>query len=112
MAPRAKLTLLTGGNQVRITRATLGSFVLLLLVIAAYHAYSTDKTDYKDLKPSTYSHADIKRFTNKFKYKLGQGAYRIVFKGKLFSEYFVAMKVLNISKGDGFRCGSLGWFLC
>ncbi|VVA32265.1 PREDICTED: rust resistance kinase Lr10, partial [Prunus dulcis] len=57
--------------------------------------------DYKALKPSRYSYADIKRITNQFKDKLGQGAYGTVFKGKLSSEFFVAVKVLNNSKGNG-----------
>ncbi|CAN6566840.1 unnamed protein product [Malus baccata var. baccata] len=96
------------------TGATLGSFVLLLGVFVAYHVYSADQkekenrlkletflADYKALKPSRYSYADIKRITNQFKYKLGQGAYGTVFKGKLSSECFVAVKVLNNSKGDG-----------
>ncbi|XP_068329457.1 rust resistance kinase Lr10-like [Pyrus communis] len=96
------------------TGATLGSFVLLLGFFVAYHVYSADQkekenqlkletflADYKALKPSRYSYADIKRITNQFKYKLGQGAYGNVFKGKLSSECFVAVKVLNNSKGDG-----------
>ncbi|CAL9005743.1 unnamed protein product [Prunus brigantina] len=94
--------------------ATLGSFLLLVLVIAVYRVYSADQKekenqlkierfleDYKALKPSRYSYADIKRITNQFKDKLGQGAYGTVFKGKLSSEFFVAVKVLNNSKGNG-----------
>ncbi|XP_061995942.1 rust resistance kinase Lr10-like, partial [Rosa rugosa] len=57
--------------------------------------------DYKALKPSRYSYADIKRITNEFKEKLGEGAYGTVFKGSLSSEFFVAVKVLNNSKGNG-----------
>ncbi|KAM5550809.1 rust resistance kinase Lr10-like [Rosa sericea] len=57
--------------------------------------------DYRALKPSRYSYADIKRITNHFKHKIGEGAYGTVFKGKLSSEVFVAVKVLNNSKGDG-----------
>ncbi|XP_008232076.1 PREDICTED: rust resistance kinase Lr10-like [Prunus mume] len=96
------------------TGATLGSSFLLVLVIAVYRVYSADQkekenqlkierflADYKALKPSRYSYADIKRITNQFKDKLGQGAYGTVFKGKLSSEFFVAVKVLNNSKGNG-----------
>ncbi|CAL9005690.1 unnamed protein product [Prunus brigantina] len=94
--------------------ATLGSSLLLVLVIAVYRVYSADQKekenqlkierfleDYKALKPSRYSYADIKRITNQFKDKLGQGAYGTVFKGKLSSEFFVDVKVLNNSKGNG-----------
>ncbi|BFG21136.1 hypothetical protein CerSpe_074100 [Prunus speciosa] len=96
------------------TGATLGSSLLLVLVIAVYRVYSVDQKekenqlkierfleDYKALKPSRFSYADIKRITNQFKDKLGQGAYGTVFKGKLSSEFFVAVKVLNNSKGNG-----------
>ncbi|ONI21763.1 hypothetical protein PRUPE_2G087300 [Prunus persica] len=94
--------------------ATLGSSLLLVLVIAVYRVNSANQKekenqlkierfleDYKALKPSRYSYADIKRITNQFKDKLGQGAYGTVFKGKLSSEFFVAVKVLNNSKGNG-----------
>ena len=57
--------------------------------------------DYKALKPTRYSYADIKRITNQLSEKLGQGAYGTVFKGKLSSEIHVAVKILNIFKGDG-----------
>ncbi|BFG21144.1 hypothetical protein CerSpe_074180 [Prunus speciosa] len=96
------------------TGATLGSSLLLVLVIALYRVYSADQKekenrlkierfleDYKSLKPSRYSYADIKSITNEFKDKLGQGAYGTVFKGKLSSDFFVAVKVLNNSTGNG-----------
>ena len=57
--------------------------------------------DYKALKPTRYSYADVKRITNQFIEKLAQGAYGAVFKGKLSSEIYVAVKILNIFKGDG-----------
>ncbi|XP_023873267.1 rust resistance kinase Lr10 [Quercus suber] len=98
------------GNKVSI----LGPFLLALAVYAFYHVYRYDKTekenqariekfleDYKALKPTRYSYADIKRITNQLSEKLGQGAYGTVFKGKLSREIHVAVKILNIFKGDG-----------
>ncbi|XP_050136577.1 rust resistance kinase Lr10-like isoform X4 [Malus sylvestris] len=97
-----------------VTGGVLGSLLLVLLMIAAYRVYRADRKekesqlrierfleDYKALKPSRYSYADIKRITNQFKDKLGEGAYGTVFKGMLSSEFFIAVKVLNSSKGDG-----------
>ena len=57
--------------------------------------------DYKALKPTRYSYADVKSITNQLTEKLGQGAYGTVFKGKLSSEIHVVVKILNIFKGDG-----------
>ncbi|XWS30741.1 hypothetical protein CRYUN_Cryun23aG0015000 [Craigia yunnanensis] len=51
--------------------------------------------------PKRYSYADIKKMTNKFKDKLGQGGYGSVYKGKLPDGCFVAVKVLSESKGKG-----------
>ncbi|XP_030970396.1 PR5-like receptor kinase [Quercus lobata] len=48
-----------------------------------------------------YSYSDIKKMTNTFKYKLGQGGYGGVYKGKLKDGRFVAVKVLKESKGNG-----------
>ncbi|WJX15096.1 hypothetical protein P8452_05281 [Trifolium repens] len=48
-----------------------------------------------------YSYSDIKKITNFFKNKLGQGGYGSVYKGKLHDERVVAVKVLSESKGDG-----------
>ncbi|KAK7848907.1 rust resistance kinase lr10 [Quercus suber] len=92
----------------------LGSFLLVLVVYALYRVYRYDKTekenqariemfleDYKALKPTRYSYNDVKRITNQFTEKLGQGAYGTVFKGKFSNEIHVAVKILNSSKGNG-----------
>jgi serine/threonine protein kinase len=91
-----------------------GSVLLLLVFFAAFRVYSSDKAakenqkrienflaDYKAFKPTRYTYADIKRITNEFKDKLGQGAYGTVFKGQLSDEIFVAVKILNNSTGNG-----------
>ena len=46
-------------------------------------------------------YTDLKRITNSFKIKLGEGGYGIVYEGKLNSGHQVAVKILkNSSKGD------------
>ncbi|MCH86344.1 receptor-like kinase, partial [Trifolium medium] len=39
--------------------------------------------------------------TNSFKDKLGQGGFGVVYKGKLFNDCPVAVKILSRSKGNG-----------
>ncbi|XP_017974878.1 PREDICTED: LEAF RUST 10 DISEASE-RESISTANCE LOCUS RECEPTOR-LIKE PROTEIN KINASE-like 2.4 isoform X3 [Theobroma cacao] len=56
---------------------------------------------YGCLAPKRYSYIDIKKMTNKFKDKLGQGGYGSVYKGKLPDGRLVAVKVLSESKGNG-----------
>ncbi|XP_048444085.1 rust resistance kinase Lr10-like [Pyrus x bretschneideri] len=51
--------------------------------------------------PIRYSYSDIKKMTRKFKHKLGEGGYGSVFKGKLRSGRFVAIKVLGKPKANG-----------
>ena len=58
--------------------------------------------DYKAFNPTRFSYADIKRITNGFKDKLGEGSHRAIFKGRLSNEILVAVKMLNnIDQGDG-----------
>ncbi|XP_058769034.1 LEAF RUST 10 DISEASE-RESISTANCE LOCUS RECEPTOR-LIKE PROTEIN KINASE-like 2.4 [Vicia villosa] len=53
------------------------------------------------LSAARYSYSDIKKITNSFKNKLGQGGYGSVYKGKLHDEHDVAVKILSESKGNG-----------
>ncbi|KAK3421626.1 hypothetical protein EUGRSUZ_G02254 [Eucalyptus grandis] len=48
-----------------------------------------------------YTYKDIKRMTNFFQEKLGQGGYGYVYKGKLRDSQLVAVKLLKNLKGDG-----------
>ncbi|XP_072085219.1 rust resistance kinase Lr10 [Arachis hypogaea] len=69
--------------------------------------------DYRALKPTRFSYADVKRITNGFKDKLGEGGHGAVFKGMLSSEIGVAVKILNSNtegKGKDFtnEVGTMG----
>ncbi|GLU24401.1 hypothetical protein SLE2022_403380 [Rubroshorea leprosula] len=89
-----------------------GLFVIILIGLYRVHlSYRSKKEgqlkiekfleDYKALKPSRYSYADIKRITDQFRDKLGEGAYGTVFKGRLSNDVLVAVKVLNNFKATG-----------
>ncbi|CDP12541.1 unnamed protein product [Coffea canephora] len=51
--------------------------------------------------PIRYSYKQIKKMTNNFKEKLGEGGYGCVYKAKLRSGELVAIKMLNKSKANG-----------
>ncbi|KAI3940086.1 hypothetical protein MKW92_040053 [Papaver armeniacum] len=57
---------------------------------------------YRDQMPIRYSYNDVKKMTNNFKEKLGQGGFGSVYKGSLRSNNRgVAVKILSSTKGDG-----------
>ncbi|XP_039689863.1 receptor-like kinase TMK4 [Medicago truncatula] len=51
--------------------------------------------------PKRFSYADVKRFTNSFRDKLGQGGYGVVYKASLPDGRHVAVKVISECKGNG-----------
>ena len=57
--------------------------------------------EHSNLMPIRYSYKEIKKMTGGFKDKLGEGGYGYVFKGKLSSGPYVAIKMLSKSTGDG-----------
>ncbi|GMP70531.1 hypothetical protein CsSME_00029342 [Camellia sinensis var. sinensis] len=92
----------------------LGLALFVIVVITIYLVYRSNKMkkedqvkidkfleDYKALKHARYSYADIKKITNQFQDKVGQGGYGIVYKGKLSNDVHVAVKILNNVKGNG-----------
>ncbi|CAJ2674654.1 unnamed protein product [Trifolium pratense] len=96
------------------TGAIVGSSMLVVLIGVFFRVYfyfrtkGEDQTrlenflkDYEASKPTRFSYADIKRITNQFKEKLGEGAHGAVYKGKLSSQIHVAVKMLNNTEGDG-----------
>ncbi|XP_019195140.1 PREDICTED: rust resistance kinase Lr10-like isoform X2 [Ipomoea nil] len=103
-----------GSKNPIVAGAILGFFLLAFVSFGVYQFYTTGKTqkqnqkrvekfleDYRAIRPTRYSFADIKKITNHFSERLGEGGYGIVYKGKLSSEIHVAVKVLNDSKGNG-----------
>ncbi|XP_068344458.1 LEAF RUST 10 DISEASE-RESISTANCEUS RECEPTOR-LIKE PROTEIN KINASE-like 2.4 [Pyrus communis] len=56
---------------------------------------------HNNLMPIRYSYSDIKKMTRGFKSKLGEGGFGSVYKGKLRSGRFVAIKMLDKSKANG-----------
>lgn len=53
------------------------------------------------LAPKRFSYSEIRKITNSFSEKLGQGGYGSVYKGKLPDGRNVAVKLLSKSKADG-----------
>ncbi|KAI9074637.1 hypothetical protein K1719_043478 [Acacia pycnantha] len=92
-----------------------GSILLLVVTLVVIHYIrNTNKSrkerqaiiekflkDYRALKPTRYSYAEIKRITNQFEVKLGEGSFGTVFKGYISSEFKVAVKMLTNSEGNG-----------
>ena len=57
--------------------------------------------NYGSFAPKRYSYSFVKKVTNSFKNKIGQGGYGVVYKGMLPDGCLVAVKVLSESKGNG-----------
>ncbi|KAH0764683.1 hypothetical protein KY285_000554 [Solanum tuberosum] len=64
------------------------------------HNVEAFQRQYGSLAPTAYSYSDIKKMTNSFKEKLGEGGYGGVYKGNL-NGHPVAVKILKGTKGNG-----------
>ncbi|KAH7682565.1 Glycerophosphodiester phosphodiesterase protein [Dioscorea alata] len=53
------------------------------------------------VSPKRYSYLEVKKMTNSFHHKLGEGGFGSVFKGNLADGHAVAVKLLNNTRGDG-----------
>ncbi|XP_060195934.1 rust resistance kinase Lr10-like isoform X2 [Lycium barbarum] len=101
-------------KQPLVAGVILGAAFVGIIVFSLYQLYLTSKNeresrvrlerfleDYKAIRPTRYSYADVKKITEDFNEKLGEGSYGTVYKGRLSSEIYVAVKVLRDSTGKG-----------
>ncbi|PON96841.1 Serine/threonine protein kinase [Trema orientale] len=99
--------LILGGHAV--AKFVLGTpFVVTFLIykwrrrhLSTYASIEDFLHSHNNLTPIRYSYKEIRKMTQNFKTKLGEGGYGSVFKGKLRSGRFVAIKVLSKSKENG-----------
>ncbi|XP_061998537.1 LEAF RUST 10 DISEASE-RESISTANCE LOCUS RECEPTOR-LIKE PROTEIN KINASE-like 2.5 [Rosa rugosa] len=84
-----------------------GPFVIALLIYKwrrrHWSTYNTieDFLHGDNFMPIRYSYSNIKKMSDGFKEKLGEGGYGSVFKGKLRSGHFGAIKLLDKSNANG-----------
>ncbi|XP_071912438.1 rust resistance kinase Lr10-like [Coffea arabica] len=92
-----------------LPRAIFGIILLLAFLIykcqrrhlSVYDTIEEFLQSRNNLIPIRYSNKQIKKMTNNFKEKLGEGGYGCVYKGKLRSGKLVAIKMLSKSKANG-----------
>ncbi|XP_062117483.1 LEAF RUST 10 DISEASE-RESISTANCE LOCUS RECEPTOR-LIKE PROTEIN KINASE-like 2.4 [Humulus lupulus] len=115
MVPTAHLTVdfvcLRWKNIVQILapRTIIGiSFVISLILykwkrrhLSIYNGIEEYLQRQNNLMPIRYSFLDIKKMTKRFEIKLGEGGFGSVYKGKLRSGHYVAIKMLGKSKTSG-----------
>ncbi|KAK2983683.1 hypothetical protein RJ640_023217 [Escallonia rubra] len=90
-------------------RTSIGIVCLILVLVYRYrrrHLSMDDNIEsflqgHNNFMPIRYSYSEIKQMTKCFNDKLGEGGYGSVFKAKLRSGRFVAVKLLGKSKASG-----------
>ncbi|PON38728.1 Serine/threonine protein kinase [Parasponia andersonii] len=95
--------------EVLAPRTIIGlSFVIALIIykwrrrhLSVYDGIEEFLRSHNNLMPIRYAYSDIKKMTQSFKTKLGEGGFGSVYKGKLRSGHFVAIKMLGKSKTSG-----------
>lgn len=104
----------TSPSAIVITGATLGPLFCAVVAVAVAYVYISHRIrmakqammekflqDYKAFTPTRYSYNQLKKITDNFAERLGEGAYGEVFKGRISEDVTVAVKILKISDGDG-----------
>lgn len=97
-----------------ITGATLGSLSFVVVAVAVVYVYISHRIqmanqammekflqDYRAFTPTRYSYNQLKKITDNFAERLGEGAYGAVYKGRISEDVIVAVKILKISDGNG-----------
>lgn len=80
-----------------MARTVLGFMLLVIIIIYKYRRRNfVDEIEeflelHKELMPIRYSYREIKKITNHFQEKLGEGGFGSVYKGKLRSGHLVAV---------------------
>ncbi|CAL5342902.1 unnamed protein product [Camellia sinensis] len=100
----------TGETKILVLKGVIppGLILLLVVMVTIYFVHRSNKLkkedqvkierfleDYITLKPTRYTYAEIKKITNNFKEKLGQGGYGTVYKGKLSNDIHIAADFIN-----------------
>ncbi|KAL6193093.1 hypothetical protein ACLB2K_034177 [Fragaria x ananassa] len=121
-APPNSATSSSSGDalELKLGLGAAGLVILVIVVVCCFRMKLSDKSTFfwmnknhsreivqeflKDRGPlqvKRYSYLDVKKMTDSFKEKLGQGGYGGVYKGKLDDGCLVAVKILNRTKGNG-----------